>query len=166
MHFPAACSSHPNFSLSQFFFTFRPPGQHPSGLAPAWPGPALPHAGGLARPARPAPARPGPICRSLSNSFSLFQFFSTFGRPGRRPSLRPWPGPAWPWPGRAGPALYVGAYPVFFHFPSFFSLSAARAADPVFVPGQAPPGPVCRSLSNSFPLFQFFFTFDQQVKKN
>ena len=69
-------------------------------------------------PARPGPgqARPG---QALSVGayplFSTFPLFFTFGRPGRRPSLRPWPGPA-------RPALSVGAYPLFFTFPLFFTL--------------------------------------------
>ena len=79
LHFPAACNSDPSFfSLFQFFFTFQPPGQHPSGLA--WPGLAWPCLASRRRPGQASQACPSQaqpyVCRSLSSFFSLFQFFS------------------------------------------------------------------------------------------
>ncbi len=90
--------------------------------------------------------------------------FSLSSRLGSTPAA--WPGLALPclapaaWPG----LMSVGAYPTFFHFSNNFSLSAAWAADLVFVPGPARPGPVCRSLSNIFSLFQHFSLSASKLK--
>ncbi len=99
----------PVFSLSQFCSLSSRLGSTPA----AWPGPALPHAGGLAQPG--SQARPC-VCRSLSHLFPLFHFPLLAALAAAQRHARP---------AQPGPALCLQE-PI--HFPTLavFSLPARK----------------------------------------